>query len=40
MNVSDGSVDRTIEVTQRGNYTLAIRNNSSKTVFVTGIVNY
>ena len=40
VNVSDGSVDRTIEVTQRGNYTLAIRNNSSKTVFVTGIVNY
>lgn len=40
INVSDGSFDETIEVDQRGNYTLAIRNNSGDAVSVTGFVNY
>ncbi len=40
VNVSNGSIDQAIEVTQRGNYTLAVRNNSSEAVYVTGIVNY
>ncbi len=40
INVTDGSFDETIEVDERGNYTLAIRNNSSKTISVSGYVNY
>lgn len=36
----NGSVDRTIQVSQRGDYTLAIRNNSSNTISVSGFVNY
>lgn len=37
---SDGSFNETLQVTQRGLYYLAIRNNSSNTVTVTGFVNY
>ena len=40
VNVTNGSVDQIIEVVERGYYTLAIRNNSSKTVSVSGYVNY
>lgn len=40
VNVSDGSVDQTIEVTQRGYYTLTIRNNSTETISVSGYVKY
>ena len=40
VNADDGSVDAEIEVNQRGNYTLAVRNNSSKTISVSGYVNY
>ena len=40
VNVTDGSVDQEIEVDQRGNYTLAVRNNSSKEISVSGFVNY
>jgi len=36
----NGSVDKTIKVSQRGDYTLAIRNNSSNTVSASGFVNY
>lgn len=36
----NGSVDKTIQVSQRGDYTLAIRNNSSNTISVSGFVNY
>lgn len=39
-NESDGSVDKTIEVSKRGNYTLAVRNNSSQEISVSGFVNY
>ena len=40
VTVTDGSVDQTIEITQRGEYVLAIRNNSSYSVNVSGYVNY
>lgn len=40
VNVTDGSVDQKIEVDQRGSYTLAVRNNSSKEISVSGFVNY
>lgn len=35
-----GSLDATIEVNQRGYYTLAIRNNSDVDVSVSGFVTY
>lgn len=38
--VSDGSIDETIEIEERGNYTLAIRNNSGKVIRVSGFVKY
>jgi len=37
---SNGSIDKTIRVSQRGSYILAIWNNSDSTVTVTGMVNY
>lgn len=40
VNVTDGSVDQKIEVDQRGHYTLAVRNNSSQEISVSGFVNY
>lgn len=39
INVTNGSIDNgVITVTQRGTYTLAVRNNSSNQVDVTGYV--
>lgn len=40
INVTTGSIDKTIEIPENGDYTLAIRNNSSTSVKVTGIVRY
>lgn len=40
LNTTTGSFDNAIEVTQRGYYTLAVRNNSSSTISVSGYVNY
>ena len=40
VNVTDGSVDISIEVDQRGTYTFAIRNNSSFSISVSGYINY
>lgn len=40
LNTTTGSFDGTIEVNQRGNYTFAVRNNSSKPISVSGYVNY
>lgn len=40
INVTDGSIDRTILIEERGNYTLAIRNNSGQDVHVSGFVRY
>ena len=40
VTVTDGSVDQSIEITQRGEYTFAVRNNSSYQINVSGYVNY
>ena len=40
INVTTGSIDKTIEIPENGSYTLVIRNNLSKSVKVTGIVTY
>lgn len=40
INVNNGSINKTIRVNERGNYMLAVRNNSSSTVSVVGYVNY
>lgn len=40
LNTTTGSFDKAIEVNQRGYYTLAVRNNSSGTIHVSGHVNY
>ena len=40
LNVTGGSINKTIQVSERGSYTLAIRNNSSSSVRVVGFVNY
>ena len=39
-NVTVGSVDKTIQVEESGDYTLQIRNNSNVEVKVSGFVNY
>ena len=39
-NVTDGSVDKTIQVEESGDYTLQIRNNSNVEVKVSGFVNH
>ena len=35
-----GSIDKTMEIPERGKYTLKIRNNSSTSVKVSGFVEY
>lgn len=40
VNRTNGSVNYTFEIDQRGSYTFAVRNNSSGTVSVAGFVNY
>lgn len=40
LSVKEGSINRSIAVSQRGDYSVAIRNNSSHTVSVMGFVNY
>lgn len=39
-NVKEGSINRTIRISQSGSYQVAIRNNSSQTVRVVGFVEY
>lgn len=39
-NITDGSIDKTIQVSMNGDYTLQIRNNSYFEVEVAGFVNY
>lgn len=39
-NVTDGSIDKSIQVSDSGEYTLQIRNNSENAVQVMGFVNY
>ncbi|MDY3690808.1 MAG: hypothetical protein SO072_02425 [Dysosmobacter sp.] len=40
VNVTDGSIDQTIKITEADNYRLGIRNNSGSVVKVTGFVRY
>lgn len=40
VSASNGTVNQTIRISERGRYTLAIRNNSSYTVNVSGFVTY
>ena len=39
-NITNGSVNKTIQVDEGGNYTLQIRNNSNNEVNFSGFVNY
>ncbi len=39
-NVTNGSINQTISIEERGTYTLAVRNNSSQTITVSGFVKY
>ncbi len=40
VNVKEGSINQPIRVNQTGDYSVAIRNNSSQTVSVVGFVEY
>jgi len=40
LNTSNGRLNGAIRVSQRGSYSLAVRNNSTSTVRVSGFVNY
>jgi len=39
-NVKDGSIEKTIQVNEPGNYTFAVRNNSQNRVLISGFINY
>ena len=39
-NITNGSIDKTIKISESGTYTLQIRNNSGGEVKVSGFVNY
>ncbi len=40
VNVTGGSINKTIRVNEQGNYTFAIQNNSSNEISVSGFINY
>lgn len=40
LNTSSGRLNRAIRVSQRGTYSLAVRNNSTSTISVSGFVSY
>lgn len=40
VRVSNGTISQEITINTSGNYTFAVRNNSSQTVKVSGFVNY
>lgn len=40
INVKNGSIDKTIRVSERGNYKFQVRNNSSTAIKVFGFVTY
>lgn len=40
VSAENGSIDKTFEVPERGNYRLGIKNNSGNTVQVSGFVKY
>lgn len=39
-NTTSGRLDKTMQVSKRGSYTLQIRNNTAKEIKVSGYVNY
>ncbi len=39
-NITDGSIDKTLRVSESGDYTFQVRNNSSTAIEVSGFVNY
>lgn len=39
-NITDGNIDKTIQVSESGKYTLQVRNNADVEVKVSGFVNY
>lgn len=39
-NITSGSIDKTIQVDESGDYVLQIRNNASTEIEVSGFVNY
>ena len=39
-NITDGSINKTIQIEKRGQYTLQVRNNSGNEVTVSGFVKY
>lgn len=40
LNVTNGSINKTIKVSKRGNYTFAIQNNTDNKISVSGYVSY
>lgn len=40
LNTNSGRLNRAIRVSQRGSYSLAVRNNSTSTISVSGFVRY
>lgn len=40
VNSTNGSINRTVQVSERGNYTLAVKNLSSNSIQVVGFVDY
>lgn len=40
LTVTSGSIDKTIRIAERGNYTFAVRNNASVVISVSGYVTY
>ncbi len=40
LNCTSGSINKSIEVDQRGQYRLVIRNNSPRSIILTGSVKY
>ena len=40
INVTNGSIDKTIQIQESGNYTFQVRNNANYEISVSGYVNY
>ncbi len=40
LTVTKGSIDKTLKIEKRGNYTFAIRNNTDNKISVSGYVTY
>ncbi len=40
VTATDGSIDQSIKITERGEYVFAVRNNSSYSINASGYINY